>query len=37
MAVIGALLATPGRKRALLLYGAGAVIAAAVTGWLQLP
>jgi hypothetical protein len=37
MAAIGALLATPGPRRTLLLSGAGAVVAAAVTGWLQLP
>jgi hypothetical protein len=37
MAAVGALLAAPGRKRVLLLSGAGAVVAAAVTGWLQLP
>jgi hypothetical protein len=37
MATVGALLATPGPKRVLLLCGAAAVTTAAVTGWLQLP
>jgi hypothetical protein len=37
MAAVGALLGTPGPRRALLAVGAVSVAAAALTGWAQLP